>query len=99
MVESEAESLTAFKSPVAATDGVCVKLAAPPALTATVSARVVEAPAASGSAFAHVTACATAEHDHPFPTPETKVNPAGRLSVTVMSLVVSAVPTLLILTL
>src|SRR5689334_20859846 len=52
--------------------------------TATVSVMVDEAPAISAAAFVQVTAWPAAAQLQPAPTPETKLRPAGSVSVTVV---------------
>src|SRR5215469_1405060 len=65
-------------------------------LTATMREMLVDnAPGARGPGFVHVTSCDAAPQVQPPAFADTKVNPAARVSVSVMLPVVAALPTLL----
>ena len=92
VVGSLAVSLAEFVSPDVETLAILVKF--PAALTLTVRVILLVALAASGPAFVQVTVWPTAEQLHPLPVPETKFNPVGKVSVTVIAPVVLSGPTL-----
>ncbi len=87
-VGSVATSLAGFVSRLALlTVAVLVTPGAAAAPTWTVSVRSGSvAPAASGGGCVQVTSCAAAAQVQSVPLPETNVSPAGRVSVTVMTL-------------
>src|SRR5712692_4345155 len=94
VVGSEAELLLTLLSPVVETVAVLVTVAAAEALTLTTRVIVLDPLMAIGPGFVQVTSCATAPQIQPVPVPETRPNPAGRVSVTVIKLLVANVPTL-----
>src|SRR5436309_3234833 len=62
--------------------------------TSTVTSTSESEPTASGSAFAHVTSWPTAEQSHPETELETKLRPAGSVSVIVIGPAASSGPAL-----
>ena len=91
MVGSVAELLAALLSPEVET--VTLLLTFPGIVGDTVSIMVLLELAAIGPLLVQVTICPAGEQLQPPPVPETYVNPAGSVSVTVISPVVGPEPT------
>ena len=92
VVTSDDVLFALFVSPVVATVAVFVTLGTAAAATLTVNVIVLVAFDANGPAFVHVTTCTTALQVQPWPVPDTKANPAGNVSLTVIAPVVGIVP-------
>jgi hypothetical protein len=91
---SVADLSVLFASLGSATVAVFVTLGNAPGASETVSVNVLLPPAAAsaGPEYVHVTACPFARQDQFAPALETRVRPAGKVSVTVMAPVVAPVP-------
>jgi hypothetical protein len=87
--------LVALPSPVVETVAAFSTLGAAAAPTSTVSVMAgSDAPLATGPGVEQLTVPAACEQVHPVPVADTKVSPAGRMSVTEIAPVVADVPTL-----
>src|SRR5437870_6127733 len=94
VVKSVALSFAGLLSPCVVTVAVLVTLGSVALSTLTVSVIVLLVTAAIGPLYVQLTIWPLAEHVHPAPLAETKLKPAGKLSVTVVGPVVLPMPTL-----
>src|SRR5207253_5780716 len=92
-VKSLALSLAALASPATEAVAWLTTLGNAAAPTLTVSVIVVESPMASAFGFVQVTLWPEAEKVQPAPAPDTKLSPAGKVSLTIMLPLVAALPT------